>query len=192
MPPADVSVQVAQSFGVSGSMKPRRGLFPEVPLTMIHRRNVTPDDSIKTAAGISGGIALGTQSINVFEGQWVTLNASGNAIIATEALTATGLAYPVFSGGDRLDPDGGLTVLWGKWICTTSFFDKLGVYAVGTPLKVGSGTVNINGVDTVVQGCLTPATLPADAAKVVALVEQGPFAVNSDTPDGVLRIISTR
>lgn len=192
--PADVSVKVAQDLGVSGTVKPRRGFFPETPLTMIYRRNLQPDDTLKSAAAIQGGISLGNRTINLFEGQWVTINASGLAVVATAANSPTGLAYPAFTGGERLDPEGGLTVILGSWVATTNFFDKGGTFSAGTLLMVGAGTVNINGSDTAVEGCLIPVdeTVLAEVVRAVAQVERPPFGVNSETPDGIMQIRSIR
>ena len=59
-------------------------------------------------------------------------------------------------------------------------------------MSIGSGTVNINGVDTAVEGVLKPVTVSAvaDLAKVVARVERAPIGVAPETPDGVMRIHS--
>lgn len=180
---------LATALGVSGTLSGRRGLYPITPLTMIWRRNFDVDDTLKSALGVQAGMALADQTINVIEGQWVTL-AAGKAVIPVGDF-ATKLAWPAFAGGDRLDPKGGITVIHGAFVADTTFFDRAGVYTVGQPLKVGTGTVNINGVNTAVQGCLkvaNPAVL-ADVVQQVAVVEQIPYGVGPDTPDGILRIM---
>lgn len=186
-------ITLAKDFGVSGTLTPRRGLFPITPLTSIWRRNFEPADAILSAVTVQAGIALAERTISIFEGQWITLDASGKAVVATAALTVNGMAWPVFSGGDRLDPKGGLTVLHGSWVAQTNFFDKNSSFNVGDFLQIDSGTVNINGVDTAVEGTLKPITITADAttlARVVARVEREAIGVTSETPDGILTIHS--
>lgn len=188
----NTETSLAKAFGVSGTMSPRLGIKPISPLTMIFRRNFEPADGLLSAVTVQAGQALGVRQIIAFEGQWVTLDASGKAIIATAANTPNGQAWPLFTGGDRLDPNGGVTVLHGPWIADTSFFDKNSTFAAGDFLSIDSGTVNINGVDTAVEGTLKPVTVSAvaDLAKVVARVERAPIGVAPETPDGVMRIHS--
>jgi len=188
MPIQNTDTTLAREFGVSGTLSPRKGLFPVTPLTMIWRRQLEPADALLSAVGVQASIALAERTINVQEGQWVTLDTSGKAILAPDA--AIGAVGPVWSGGDRLDPKGGITVLHGPWVADTSFFDQTGVYAVGTLLQIGTGTVQ--GV-AATGSCLKPITLAAvgDIFKVVAVVERGPYGVCADTPAGVLRIRRT-
>jgi hypothetical protein len=123
------------------------------------------------------------------------MDASGNAVIADSVLGAgaTGLAWPVFTGGDRLDMKGGLTVLHGKWVAHTSFFDQAGVYAVGTLLKVNDAAapVTVQGVAGI-NGALTPigAMSATENARVVARVERTAIAIAPETPAGILQISS--
>src|SRR3990172_11210154 len=115
---------LAAALGVSGTLSARRGLFPITPLTMIWRRNFEPADALLSAITTQAGIALAERTIAVDEGQWVTLDTTGKAVVADSGSggASMGLAWPVFSGGDRLDPKGGITVLHGKWVAHTSYF----------------------------------------------------------------------
>ena len=184
---------LAAALGVSGTLSPRKGLFPITPLTMIWRRMLTPADSLLSAVTTQAGIALAERTIAVAEGQWVTLDAAGNAVVANSDTPggSTGLAWPVFSGGDRFDPKGGITVLHGQWVADTSFFDDGAVYAPGTLLKLNvvGGPVSVQGVAGQ-QGALTPlgALTAAELAKTVARVERTPFGTSSETPSGTLRV----
>lgn len=186
MPIQNTDTTLAREFGVSGTLSPRKGLFPVTPLTMVWRRMLEPADALLSAVGVQAGIALAERTINVLEGQWVTLDTAGKAILAPNA--AVGAIGPVWSGGDRLDPKGGITVLHGAWVADTSFFATEGApYVVGTLLQIGTGTVQgVGGV----AACLTsiaPAAA-ADIFKVVAVVERAPYGVSADTPSGVMRI----
>lgn len=186
MPISNTESTLAAALGVSGTLSPRKGLYPVTPLTMIWRRNFTPADALLSAVTTQAGIALAERTIALDEGQWVTLDSSGNCIVAPSATTLP--AWPVFSGGDRLDPKGGVTVLHGAFVADTSYFDQAGVYAVGTLLQV-SGSVTVQGVAGKT-GALTPITIAAvgDIHKVVARVERPVFGVSAETPAGVLRI----
>lgn len=191
MPTAASESTLAAAFGVSGTMSSRKGLFPITPLTMIWRRMLTPDDTLLSAVGLQAGIALAERTVSLEEGQWVTLNSSGNAIVADSGSGggATGLAWPVFSGGDRLDMKGGITVLHGSWVADTSYFDDNGAYSAGTLLQVATGTKTVQGVASKT-GALTsivPSTV-AHLMTVVARVEKPPFGISTDTPTGVMRI----
>lgn len=176
---------LAAALGVSGTLSPRKGLFPITPLTMIWRRMLTPADALLSAVTTQAGSALAERTINLAEGQWVTFDASGNAIVAPDATTLP--AHPVWSGGDRLDPKGGITVLHGPWIADTSYFVDTGTYAVGTLLQIATGSVQ--GV-AAQSGALEDITLAAvgDVHKVVARVERTPFGVSAETPNGTMRI----
>jgi hypothetical protein len=187
MPITNTESTLAAALGVSGTLSPRRGLFPVTPLTMIWRRNFEPADALLSAVTTQAGVALAERTIAVSEGQWITLDTAGKAILAPDATTLP--AWPAFSGGDRLDPKGGITVLHGPWVADTSFFDSTGVYAVGTLLQVGTGTVQ--GV-AATGSCLKPITIAAatDIFKVVARVERTPYGVSSETPAGIMRIKS--
>lgn len=190
MPIQNSETTMANALGVSGTASPRKGLFPITPLTMVWRRMLTPADSLLSAITTQAGIALGERTISLDEGQWVTLDASGNAVVADSASggAATGLAWPVWSGGDRLDPKGGVTVLHGRsWVAHTSYFDETGTYAVGTLLQIGTGTVQGVAGKTGVLKPISPASV-ADLSKVVAVVEKPPFAVSSETPAGIIQI----
>lgn len=185
MPIQNTDTTLAREFGVSGTLSPRKGLFPVTPLTMVWRRMLEPADALLSAVGVQAGIALAERTINVQEGQWVTLDSSGKAILAPDA--AIGAIGPVWSGGDRLDPKGGITSIQGAWVADTSFFDSAGAYAVGTLLQIGTGTVQ--GV-AATAACLKPITVAAvgDIFKVVAIVERAPYGTSADTPAGVIRI----
>lgn len=185
MPIQNTDTTLAREFGVSGTLSPRKGLFPVTPLTMVWRRMLEPADALLSAVGVQAGIALAERTINVLEGQWVTLDSSGKAILAPDA--AVGAIGPVWSGGDRLDPKGGITVLHGAWVADTSFFDQLGAYAVGTLLQIGTGTVQGAAATAACLKPIAPAAV-ADIFKVVAVVERAPYGVSSDTPAGVMRI----
>jgi hypothetical protein len=193
MPITNLETALAAALGVSGTLSARRGLFPITPLTMIWRRQVTPADALLSAVTTQAGIALAERTVAVAEGQWVSLDSSGNAVIADSALGggSTGLAWPVFSGGDRLDMKGGLTVLHGKWVAHTSFFDQAGTYAVGTLLKVNdaSAPVTVQGVAGI-NGALQPIGAPSatENLKVVARVERTAFGVAPETPAGTLQV----
>ena len=178
---------LASALNVSGTLSPRKGLFPITPLTMIWRRQLTPADALLSAVTTQAGIALAEQTISIDEGQWVTLDSLGNAIVAPNSTTLP--AWPAFSGGDRFDPKGGITVLHGKWVVDTSYFDQDGVYAVGTFLQIGTGTVQGVAGKT---GALTPIVPVAfgDLIKIVARVERTPYGVGSETPAGIMRIHS--
>lgn len=185
MPISASESALAREFGVSGTLSPRKGLFPITPLTMIWRRQLEPADALLSAVTTQAGIALAERTINVQEGQWVTLDTAGKAILAPNA--AVGAIGPVWSGGDRLDPKGGITVLHGAWVADTSFFNQLGTYAVGTLLQIGTGTVQgVGGVAACLTD-ITPAAV-ADIFKVVAVVERTPYGTSTDTPAGVMRI----
>jgi len=186
MPITNTESTLAAALGVSGTLSARRGLFPVTPLTMIWRRNLEPADALLSAITTQAGIALAERTIAVNEGQWLTLDSSGKAVVApAAALTPLG---PAFSGGDRLDPKGGVTVLHGAWVADTSYFNDAGSYAVGTLLQI-SGSVTVQGV-AAQTGALTPITIAAatDIFKVVAVVERPPFGVAPETPTGVMRI----
>jgi hypothetical protein len=185
MPIQNTESTLAAALGVSGTLSARKGLFPVTPLTMIWRRMLEPADALLSAVGVQAGMALAERTIAVNEGQWVTLDSSGKAIVAPNA--AVGALGPVFSGGDRLDPKGGITVLHGAWVADTSYFDQAGVYAVGTLLQIGTATVQGVAGQT---GALTPITPAAvgDIFKVVAVVERAPFGVSAETPAGTMRI----
>jgi hypothetical protein len=177
---------LAAALGVSGTLSPRLGLFPITPLTMIWRRMFTPADALLSAVTTQAGSALAERTIAVNEGQWVTLDASGNAIVAPNGTTLP--AWPVWSGGQRLDPKGGITVLHGAWVADTSYFVDTGTYGVGTPLIIATGSVQGVGAQT---GALEDTTVTADATTlfpVVARVERTPFGVSSETPNGTMRI----
>lgn len=185
---------LAAALGVSGTMSPRVGLHPITPLTMIWRRMLTPADSLLSALATQAGIALAERTIAVQEGQWVTLDASGNAIVAASDAGpgVTGMAWPVFSGGDRFDPKGGITVLHGKWVADTSFFDQAGVYAAGTLLQVcAAAGVTVQGVASQA-GALTPVTVTTVALglTVVARCERPAFGTSSENPAGTIRVAS--
>jgi hypothetical protein len=186
MPIQNTDTTLAREFGVSGTLSARKGLFPVTPLTMVWRRMLEPADALLSAVGVQGGIALAERTINILEGQWVTLDSSGKAILAPNA--AVGAIGPVWSGGDRLDPKGGITTIQGAWVADTSFFATEGApYLVGTLLQIGTGTVQ---GAAATPGCLTsivPAAV-ADIFKVVAIVERGPYGTAADTPSGVMRI----
>jgi hypothetical protein len=180
---------LAIALGVSGVITPRAGISPITPLTMIWRRQLTPADALLSAITTQAGSALAERTVNVLEGQWLTLDASGNAVIADAASGggAQGLAWPCWSGGSRMDLKGGLTVLHGSYVADTSFFDSTGSYAVGTMLQIGTGTVQ-GAVGTT--GCLKPITIAAvaDLIKVVARVERAPYGVSPQCPAGLIRI----
>lgn len=191
MPTAASESTLAAAFGVSGTMSSRKGLFPVSPLTMIYRRMLTPDDTLLSAIGLQAGIALAERTVSLEEGQWVTLNSSGNAIVADSGSGggATGLAWPVWSGGDRLDMKGGIAVLHGPFVADTSYFDDGGTYAAGTLLQVATGTKTVQGTagKTGALTSIVPSTV-AHLMTVVARVEKAPFGTSSDTPSGVMRI----
>jgi hypothetical protein len=193
MPIQNTESTLAAALGVSGTLSPRKGLFPITPLTMIWRRQFEPADALLSAVTTQGGIALAERTIALEEGQWVTLDTSGKAVVADSGSggASTGLAWPVWSGGDRLDPKGGVTVLHGKWVAHTSYFDDGGVYAVGTLLKVAAGAVTVQGVAGKT-GALTPVSgiTAAELAKVVAVVERTAFGTSTDTPSGIMQIRS--
>jgi hypothetical protein len=145
----------------------------ETPLTMIYRR-----DLAVAAADITGSsgalddnglsLSLDTQQVNIAEGQWVTLDADGNATLVT---TATRLAFCVYAAGERLDVNGlgQVTGLYGKYIATTDQFD------------VSTGTTYAAGDElTVANGVLTPA---AGADPVIAVVEEF-IAATTAYPNG--------
>ena len=186
MPIQNTESTLPAALGVSGTLSPRRGIFPVTPLTMIWRRMLEPADALLSAVGLQGGLALAERTIAVNEGQWVTLDTSGKAVVAGSAAIAP--VGPVWSGGDRLDPKGGITVLHGAWVADTSYFDQGGTYAVGTLLQI-SGSVTVQGVAGQT-GALTPITIAAatDIFKVVAVVERAPYGTSVDTPAGILRI----
>lgn len=186
MPIQNTESTLPAALGVSGTLSPRRGVFPITPLTMIWRRMVEPADALLSAVGVQGGVALAERTIAVDEGQWVKLDSSGKAVVAGAG--DVGALGPVWSGGDRLDPKGGLTVLHGPWVADTSYFDQGGTYAAGTLLQI-SGSVTVQGVAGKT-GALTPLTISAagDVLKAVAVVERGPFGTSVDTPAGILRI----
>lgn len=185
MPIANQESTLAAELGVSGTVTRSPGLYPVTPLSMVWRRQIEPADSLLSALTTQGGIALAERTVAVKEGQWVTLDSTGKAVVAADATTLP--CWPVWSGGDRLDPKGGLTVLHGPFVADTSYFDKDGSYAVGTLLQIG--TANVQGV-AAQAGCLTPVTISAvgDVYKVVARVERTPFGVGSEIPNGALRI----
>lgn len=177
---------LAAALGVSGTLSPRLGLFPITPLTMIWRRMFNPADALLSAVTTQAGSALAERNINVAEGQWVTLDATGNAIIAPNATNLP--AWPTWSGGQRLDPKGGITVLHGAWVADTSYFVDNGTYVVGTFLQINTGSVQGVAAQT---GALEDVTITADAtilATVVARVERPPFGVAAETPNGTMRI----
>ena len=176
---------LAAALGVSGTMSARLGLFPITPLTMIWRRQLTPSNTLLSAVTTQAGIALAETTVAVVEGQWVTLDSSGNAIIAPNAAIAP--LGPVFSDGSRFDLKGGITILHGPWVAQTSYFDQGGSYSVGTLLEIGTATVQGAASST---GTVTPITLSAvgDIFKVVAAVERPPFATDPATPAGCLQI----
>lgn len=179
---------LAAALGVSGVVSRPPGIYPVTPLTMVYRRQVTPADALFSAVSTQAGVALAEQTLSLKEGQWVMLDSSGNAIVATDATTAA--IGPVWSGGDRLDPKGGVTVLHGPWIAMTTYFNDAGSYAVGTFLQIGTASVQGVAAQT---GALTPITLAAfgDIFKVVAVVEKAPFGLSPEAPNGVLQIRRT-
>jgi hypothetical protein len=185
MPIQNTESTLAAALGVSGTLSARKGLHPVTPLTMVWRRMVEPADALLSAVGIQGGMALAERTIAVQEGQWANLDSSGKAIIAANAAIAP--LGPIWSGGDRFDGKGGLTILHGAFVADTSFFDQAGTYAVGTLLQIGTATVQ--GV-AAQAGALTPITIAAvgDIFKVVAVVERAPFGVAAETPAGTIRI----
>ncbi len=182
---------LAAAFGVSGTMSSRKGVFPITPLTMIWRRMLQPADTLLSAVGLQAGIALAERSCSVIEGQWLTLDTDGNAVVGDSGSggAATGLAWPLFGDGGRFDVKGGLTVLHGPFVCQTSYFDDGGTYNVGTLLQVATGTKTVQGT-TGQTGALTsivPTTV-AQLMTVVARVEKPAFGVSSDVPSGCLQI----
>jgi hypothetical protein len=185
MPIQNTESTLAAALGVSGTLSARRGLFPVTPLTMLWRRMVEPADALLSAVGIQAGMALAERTIAVDEGQWANLDATGKAIVAANAAIAP--IGPIWSGGDRFDGKGGLTVIHGAFVADTSYFDQAGVYAVGTLLQIGTATVQGVAGKT---GALTPIVpaAVADIFKVVAVVERAPFGVSSETPAGTIRI----
>jgi hypothetical protein len=151
----------------------------ETPLTMVYRRDLTvaATDITSTPGAIGeGGISLSldTDQVNIVEGQWVTLDADGNATLVT---TATRLAFPVYAGGERLDVNGLGTVtgIFGKHIGTTDQFDT----STGTTYAVGDDL-------TVASGVLTPA---GGGDPVVAVVDEVLAATNA-FPNGRIKYIS--
>lgn len=85
MPIQNTDTTLAREFGVSGTLSARKGLFPVTPLTMVWRRMLEPADALLSAVGVQAGIALAERTINVLEGQWVTLDSSGKTILAPDA-----------------------------------------------------------------------------------------------------------
>ncbi len=177
---------LAAALGVSGTLSPRVGLHPITPLTMIWRRTLPPADALLSPVGVQAGSALAERTINLNEGQWVTEDADGNLIVAADGTAIP--AWPVWSGGDRLDPKGGVTVIHGAWIADTSYFVDTGTYAAGTPLIIATGSVQGTAGQS---GALEDTTVTADAttlAPVVAKVLRPPFGTSAETPNGVMRI----
>lgn len=184
MPIQNTESTLAAALGVSGTMSARKGLFPVTPLTMIWRRQIEPADALLSAVTTQAGIALAERTIAIAEGQWVGLDANGRGIVAPNDSIPVG---PAFSGGDRFDPKGGITVLHGPWVADTSFFDTATPLAAGDLVKVGTGTVQ--GV-AATAGCLVKNVVAAfgDVLKTVGIVERAPFGVASETPSGTIRV----
>lgn len=187
---------LAATLGVSGTMSGRAGIKPIAPLTMIWRRMLQPADALLSSVTTQADIALAERTVSVNEGQWVTLDSSGNAINAASDTGpgATGLAWPCFGGGDRFDGKGGITVLHGAWVADTSYFDQGGTYAPGTMLQVcAAAGVTVQGVATQ-KGALTSITVTtvAHLMTVVAICERAPFGITAELPAGSIRVRSVR
>ena len=115
----------------------------------VTRRNVEPeaiaDALFENGARRSfGGGILKMNKVLVREGEWVTTDASNDAI---RALPTRGPAWPVWQdpGAGRGDAmDGGISKIEGKWVAITNMiddgFDDVGVDGLqpGDELKVGA------------------------------------------------------
>ena len=148
------------------------------PIHLVWRREIdVADADITTTSSATNGdgdaLALDTNTVDIVAGQWVTLDTSGKATLAT---SPTLLAYIVDAGGDRLDVNvlTQVAVLHGVYIARTDQFrsDTGDVYAPGTTL-------------TVEDGILRPAS---GSEAVVAVAEGAPSAVTSAFPNGELSI----
>jgi hypothetical protein len=79
--------------------------------------------------------ATAHETVDLVQGEWVTLNASGDVI--KHAGGASRLAWPVYAASTRYDVAmAGITVLMGDLVATTSMFDPNGTYAAGTELTL--------------------------------------------------------
>ena len=146
------------------------------PSTMVFRRGLTVADAdITTTSGATNragnALSLSDSVVDIVEGQWVTLDADGNATLVT---TPTRLAYCTWAGGERLDVNTltSVTAVHGMYIAKTDQFrtDTGDVYAPGTDL-------------TVENGLLRPA---AAGEPVLAVAEGAASAATTAYPNGQL------
>lgn len=148
-------------------------LIPETSVVSFYRRNLTPADSLIVAEGLNPSPAIDLDTVNVAEGQWVTLDAAGKAIKVTNP---TRLAFVVWVGGRR---DAGaaksITVLFGSYIAKSSVFDTTptggGAYVAGDLLTVRTAQLD----------------RAAGGEPIVAILESPVVDVSSEFPDGFLK-----
>lgn len=110
-----------------------------VPINQVYRR------SIKVAASLIGAgtegdldLSLAPDTVDIVEGDWVTLDASQLAIKADETAA---FAWPVWTDGGRYDVRalGAVTVVTGQHWAQTANFTVAGLTTVGQALTLDAG-----------------------------------------------------
>jgi len=155
-------------------------LLSETRLAWRRPLDVADDDITTNEASTSQSeqsLALPSQTVDIVEGQWVTLDAAGKATLVT---VPTRLAFPTFAAGERLDVNGLGQVcgLFGMFVAETDQFrlDTGDTYAAGTDLTVENGLLR-----------------PAAAGEPIVAVAEGPLsAATTAHPNGLLRFASLR
>ena len=175
-----------------------------VSTSLFHRRNLTPSSNIHSAQALaSNGLSLAGGTLSIETGEWVGLNASGqadDAITLANGASNVGLidsgdsvpfasVFPVWTGGtDRRDANYGITVPQGLYHGRTTGFvadvttvTALGGAFAGRPTTYRAGlplTLVSDDGATLGRSVLVPAKA---TEYVVAICEGTAVTVGSDT-----------
>lgn len=100
---------------------------PDTSVVTFYRRSLIPADSELIPAGVNSPPALDTDEVDIDEGQWVTMDASGKAVKVGASAVANAFVVWV---GRRTDAGAArqVTVIFGTYIAKTTEF-KVDTYA---------------------------------------------------------------
>jgi hypothetical protein len=139
---------------------------------LVWKRDFPVAAALKTAADDLGDpdISLVPDKVNILEGDWITLNASHEAV---KAVAPSLLSFVVYTGGERFDVRAGgrVTVLWGHYVARTAQIEPAIVVAAGTLL-----TVSVN----------SKLRVAVAGEPVVGIAERPKLAGTTQFPDGLV------
>lgn len=107
-----------------------------VPVNLVYRRSIEVASSL-VSTGTEGDpdISLAPDTVDIEDGDWVTLDSDQKAVKAT---TTSTLAWPVWTAGGRYDVRASklITVIFGPHWAKTTRFTAAGLTTVGQELMV--------------------------------------------------------